>query len=171
MANWDSYTQKATPEDADTLMIKDTAGAANKRTPFSGVWNWMVNKLTSAVISQLETTNKSIVPAINELNSKKLSMYGYAINFSGNTVSSYIINGSDTYQFYFLFGQKGIYGSFNAMNESEPQSNFVDPYSMGITVEHISEDGKKLKISGKNSTKVCIISFSEFNMTLDESQN
>ena len=70
MANWDNYTQKSTPEDADTLMIKDTAGAANKRTPFSGVWNWIVSKLTSAVISQLETTNKSIIPAINELNGK-----------------------------------------------------------------------------------------------------
>ena len=104
-----------------------------------------------------------------KLNSNKLSMYGYTINFSGSTVSSYIINGSDTYQFYFLFGQKGIYGSFNAMNGSEPQSNFVDPYSMGITVEHISEDNKKLKISGKNSTKVYIMSFSKFNMTLDES--
>ena len=69
MANWDSYTQKTTPADADTLMIKDTAGGANKRTPFSGVWNWIVGKLTSAVISQLETTNKSIIPAINELNS------------------------------------------------------------------------------------------------------
>ena len=68
MANWDNYTQKSAPEDADTLMIKDTAGAANKRTPFSGVWNWIVSKLTSAVISQLETTNKSIIPAINELN-------------------------------------------------------------------------------------------------------
>lgn len=70
MATWDSYTQKATPEDNDTLMIKDTAGGANKRTPFSGVWNWIVGKLTRAVVSQLETTNKSIIPAINELNSK-----------------------------------------------------------------------------------------------------
>lgn len=69
MASWDSYTQKATPEDNDTLMIKDTVGAANKRTPFSGVWNWILDKLASAVISQLETTNKSIIPAINELNS------------------------------------------------------------------------------------------------------
>lgn len=67
MANWDSYAQKTTPEDADTLMIKDTAGSANKRTPFSGVWTWIVNKLASAVVSQLETTNKSIIPAINEL--------------------------------------------------------------------------------------------------------
>lgn len=71
MASWDSYTEKTTPADNDTLMIKDTAGGANKRTPFSGVWNWIVKKLASAVISQLETTNKSIIPAINELNSKR----------------------------------------------------------------------------------------------------
>lgn len=76
MATWDSYTQKAIPEDNDTLMIKDTAGGANKRTPFSGVWNWIVKKLASAVISQLETTNKSIIPAINELNSKSLESVG-----------------------------------------------------------------------------------------------
>ena len=70
MASWDSYTQKATPEDNDTLMLKDTAAGANKRTPFSGVWNWIVNKMTNAVISNLETSNKMIIPAINELNSK-----------------------------------------------------------------------------------------------------
>lgn len=45
MATWDSYTQKATPADNDTLMIKDTAGAANKRTPFSGVWSWIKGKI------------------------------------------------------------------------------------------------------------------------------
>ena len=32
MANWDSYTQKSTPADNDTLMIKDTSGSANKRS-------------------------------------------------------------------------------------------------------------------------------------------
>lgn len=77
MASWDSYTKKTTPADNDTLMIKDTAGGANKRTPFSGVWNWIVKKLASAVISQLETTNKSIIPAINELNSKSKNIYGH----------------------------------------------------------------------------------------------
>ena len=82
MATWDSYTQKSTPADADTLMIKDTSGGANKRTPFSGVWNWILTKLTNAVISQLETTNKSIIPAINELNSKSL-VKGYYASSSG----------------------------------------------------------------------------------------
>lgn len=70
MANWKEYTTKTTPEDADEIVIADTKANANKRTPFSGIWNWIANKLATAVISQLETQNKSIIPALNELNSK-----------------------------------------------------------------------------------------------------
>lgn len=73
MAKFTDYTQKTKPADADLLLIHDNAGAANKKTPFSGVWSWILDKLASAVISQLETTNKSIIPAINELNSKSKS--------------------------------------------------------------------------------------------------
>lgn len=69
MAKFTDYTQKTKPADADLLLIHDNAGAANKKTPFSGVWSWILDKLASAVISQLETTNKRIIPAINELNS------------------------------------------------------------------------------------------------------
>lgn len=70
MANWKEYTTKTTPEDADEIMIADSKANASKRTPFSGLWNWIANKLATAVISQLETQNKSIIPALNELNSK-----------------------------------------------------------------------------------------------------
>lgn len=73
MAKFTDYTQKTKPADADLLLIHDNAGAANKKTPFSGVWSWILDKLASAVISQLETTNKSIIPAINELNSNKIA--------------------------------------------------------------------------------------------------
>lgn len=69
MAKFNEYTQKATPEDADTLMIYDAAAKANKLSPFSGIWNWIVEKLTNAVISNLQTSNKSVIGALNELNS------------------------------------------------------------------------------------------------------
>lgn len=72
MANWKEYTTKSTVEDKDEIMIADAAANANKRTPFSTLWNWIAGKLASAVIAQLETTNKSIIPAINELNSNGL---------------------------------------------------------------------------------------------------
>ena len=75
MANWKEYTTKTTPEDADEIMIADTKANANKRTPFGGLWNWIAGKLATAVISQLETQSKSIIPALNELNSKPFMMH------------------------------------------------------------------------------------------------
>lgn len=69
MAKFNEYTVKATPEDADTLMLYDAASKANKLSPFSGIWNWIVGKLTNAVISNLQTSNKSVIGALNELNS------------------------------------------------------------------------------------------------------
>lgn len=71
MAKFNEYTAKATPEDADTLMLYDAASKANKLSPFSGIWNWIVGKLTNAVISNLQTSNKSVIGALNELNSKQ----------------------------------------------------------------------------------------------------
>lgn len=71
MAKFNEYTVKATPEDADTLMLYDAASKTNKLSPFSGIWNWIVGKLTNAVISNLHTSNKSVIGALNELNSKQ----------------------------------------------------------------------------------------------------
>lgn len=71
MGKFNEYTQKATPEDADSLMIYDATSKSNKLSPFSGIWNWIVEKLTNAVISNLQTSNKTVVGALNELNSKR----------------------------------------------------------------------------------------------------
>lgn len=68
MGKFNEYSQKATPADNDTLMIYDATSKANKLSPFSGIWNWIVEKLTNAVISNLQTNNKSVVGALNELN-------------------------------------------------------------------------------------------------------
>lgn len=70
MGKFNEYSQKATPADNDTMMIYDAAAKANKLSPFSGIWNWIVEKLTNAVISNLQTSNKSVIGALNELNSK-----------------------------------------------------------------------------------------------------
>lgn len=86
MGKFNEYTQKATPEDADSLMIYDAAAKANKLSPFSGIWNWIVGKLTNAVISNLQTSNKTMVGALNELNSKAL--YDIYRNYSWKTSHS-----------------------------------------------------------------------------------
>ena len=75
MGKFNEYSQKATPADNDTLMIYDATSKANKLSPFSGIWNWIVGKLTNAVITNLQTNNKTVLGAINELNSKSFSTY------------------------------------------------------------------------------------------------
>ena len=72
MAKFDDYTQKNTPEDNDITLILDKTANVNKKTPFSGIWTWIVNKMTNAVIQNLQTTNKTVIGSINELNSKIL---------------------------------------------------------------------------------------------------
>lgn len=95
MPAWDDYTLKNKPEDGDTLMIKDNSATnkANKRTKFSGLWDWIVDKLAAAVISNLTTSNKTVIGALNELNSKTLSGWKLkektitnveAVNIGGN---------------------------------------------------------------------------------------
>lgn len=68
---WPDYTTKETLKDNDELMILDADGKANKRTLMNKVWNYVVDKMTSAVVSKLTTTNKTMIGAINELNSKQ----------------------------------------------------------------------------------------------------
>lgn len=82
MGKFNEYSQKATPEDNDTLMIYDATSKSNKLSPFSGVWNWIVGKLTNAVISNLQTNNKSVVGALNELNSNPFLRYEKAFGES-----------------------------------------------------------------------------------------
>lgn len=85
MGKFNEYTQKATPEDADSLMIYDATSKANKLSPFSGIWDWIAGKLTNAVISNLQTNNKTVVGALNELNSKRFKANSYIIYSDGST--------------------------------------------------------------------------------------
>lgn len=75
MGKFNEYSQKATPADNDTLMIYDATAKSNKLSPFSGIWNWIVGKLTNAVISNLQTSNQTVLGAINELNNNPFLWY------------------------------------------------------------------------------------------------
>lgn len=109
MAKFNEYTQKATPADNDTMMIYDAAAKANKLSPFSGIWNWIVEKLTNAVINNLQTSNKSVIGAINELNSKvfanvrNLSTFSININLSKETYTSLLMYGATSQNNGFMY--------------------------------------------------------------------
>lgn len=75
MANniWSNYTEKtATPVDADEVMVRDSTDGKNKRLLFGTFWKWVAKKLNEATISELQTSNKTIIGAINALNSDSL---------------------------------------------------------------------------------------------------
>lgn len=109
MGKFNEYSQKATPEDADSLMIYDAAAKANKLSPFSGIWNWIVGKLTNAVISNLQTNNKSVVGALNELNSKVFidtrnrSTFSVNIRLNKNTYTSFLMYGATSQNNGFMY--------------------------------------------------------------------
>lgn len=90
MPKFDDYTQKTTPEDTDIALILDKTANVNKKTPFSGIWTWIVNKMTNAVIQNLQTTNKTVIGSINELNIKSVgnNAGGHNSIFRGKNLGS-----------------------------------------------------------------------------------
>ena len=71
--NWNNYTEKnAALTDKDEIMLRDSTDGKNKRSPLSKIWNYMVDKMATAVISKLETDNKTIIGAINYLYGKSI---------------------------------------------------------------------------------------------------
>lgn len=72
MPKWSEYTSKDTLADNDEVMLYDATGKANKRGLMSKFWDYVVDKMATAVISKLETDNKTIIGAINALNGNSL---------------------------------------------------------------------------------------------------
>lgn len=70
MPKWTEYTSKNTLADNDEVMLYDATARANKRGLMSKFWDYVVDKMATAVISKLETDNKTIIGAINALNSE-----------------------------------------------------------------------------------------------------
>nr|DAO63886.1 MAG TPA: hypothetical protein [Caudoviricetes sp.] len=89
MANntWSNYTEKtATPVDADEVMARDSTDGKNKRLLFGTFWKWVAKKLNEATISELQTSNKTIVGALNQLNSDKVPKKAFTLNDNINDI-------------------------------------------------------------------------------------
>lgn len=75
MPKWTDYTIKAEPADNDEVMVLDTAGKANKRLGLSALSDWVLGKIADKVFKKLQTNDKTILGAINELNSNPFLRY------------------------------------------------------------------------------------------------
>lgn len=73
MPKWTEYTSKDTLADNDEVMLYDATARANKRGLMSKFWDYVVDKMATAVIGKLETENKTVIGALNYLNGKKES--------------------------------------------------------------------------------------------------
>ena len=72
MPKWTEYTTKDTLADNDEVMLYDATGRANKRGLMSKFWDYVVDKMATAVIGKLETENKTVIGALNYLNGNSL---------------------------------------------------------------------------------------------------
>lgn len=72
MAKWTDYTTDTNPSDNDEVMTLDAdkSPKANKRVTLSTLADYFLDKLASKVFAKLETQNKTVIGALNELNSK-----------------------------------------------------------------------------------------------------
>lgn len=73
MPKWSEYTLQDTLADNDEVMLYDATGRVNKRGLMSKFWDYVVDKMATAVIGKLETENKTVIGALNYLNGKKES--------------------------------------------------------------------------------------------------
>lgn len=72
MAKWTDYTTDTNPTDTDEVMTLDAdkSPKVNKRVTLSTLADYFLDKLASKVFAKLETQNKTVIGALNELNSK-----------------------------------------------------------------------------------------------------
>lgn len=143
MAKFTDYTEKTEPVDTDLALIYDTPAKANKKFTFGNLWKWIAKKIVSEGISQLETTNKTIPGAINELNSNGVYLYSKENKSNTNPVTVEL----KSYSTYLLFVQHdgGISSMISAITaESNPKIIKITSSgnAFGVTLEN-----KKLTIT------------------------
>lgn len=99
MPKWSEYTSKDTLADNDEVMLYDATARANKRGLMSKFWDYVVDKMATAVISKLQTNNKTIIGAINALNSdtsKSFVSLKESIKYSGDDSAFNIVSSDST---------------------------------------------------------------------------
>lgn len=92
MPKWTEYTTKDTLADNDEVMLYDATTRANKRGLMSKFWDYVVDKMSTAVISKLETENKTVIGAINYLNGKSLKCKRFPSPSSDTDILEYAYN-------------------------------------------------------------------------------
>lgn len=124
MPKWTEYTSKDTLADNDEVMLYDATARANKRGMMSKFWDYVVDKMATAVISKLETENKTVIGALNYLNGKTSKT-----NFNGN-VSRVV----------FRSGSSGIDNSYLDFYTTDGKRTTIGFYTDGMNGIQMMKD-------------------------------
>lgn len=139
MANntWKNYTQKDTAlSDNDEVMLLDSTDEKNKRGLMSKFWDYVVDKMATAVISKLETNNKTIIGAINALNSE-LSFISKVKDVDIQVANEYVYTGLSftvPKNTLFIFTAKAFYENSEPLGISTANSD--SSYSKNTVIEN-----------------------------------
>lgn len=146
MANFTNYTEKTEPVDTDLVLIYDTPAKVNKKFTFGNLWKWIAKKIVSEGISQLETTNKTIPGAINELNSKSLTYLK-----SNRSSTAPVTFNIDSYKTYIIFvNHDGGNNSVVSLIYAESNPKLIELYRVGA-VFTINLKNKTLAITSSTT--------------------
>ena len=142
MPKWTEYTSKDTLADNDEVMLYDATARANKRGLMSKFWDYVVDKMSTAVISKLETNNKTIIGAINALNSDKVSGHSkmlsknetWTLNISYNCIlmfspvnDGFVVVIVSSNEYHCVYGENSMStASISAVNNVIKITNLID---------------------------------------------
>lgn len=136
MPKWTDYTIKTTVTDNDEVMTLDTAGKANKRLSLSTLSDWVLRKIADKVFEKLQTNDKTILGAINELNSNTMKHVSTnsditplidsakrfnrkLISFDAYDVPDFFPSGSNWWMGFIALNGPGTYGAMIAFSFSD----------------------------------------------------
>ena len=139
MANntWKNYTQKNTAlSDNDEVMLLDSTDEKNKRGLMSKFWDYVVDKMSTAVISKLETENKTIIGAINALNSDRLKPF-YKGMITNGLVTVPLVPGLYLVSTYRSGGYK--ISSLSIVNIQAQDGSFIETLAKGVDYDNTIE--------------------------------
>ena len=140
MPKWTEYTSKNTLADNDEVMLYDATARANKRGLMSKFWDYVVDKMATAVISKLETNIKTIIGALNYLNGNTKKMISLP---AGKTVT---LTSTQAYDTIIIVGQLGGKIFFDIISLHQNDARIIHLGEITIAVNNITKTSAIIEI-------------------------
>lgn len=127
-------------------MVRDSTDGKNKRLLFGTFWKWVAKKLNEATFSELQTKNKTVIGALNALNSESSILSNLLIyRTSGANIKSITIsvnkdaNKAFRYAPFIIFGDYSfLTGVICSINSTNKVGDILAEYSFDDASEKVT---------------------------------